>query len=178
MRAHFFSSIAHELRTPLNSVIPILKLVIDIINKSESRSLDIPKILKLLQIVHNSSIHLENVINDALDISRLENNKFEINKSEFDIRDTINIVYDIMKFQIDAKKLQFKLNVKDSVPRTSRNANIIQRESDHGWQPIPCLLQASVSKGSQVSTSCSDGDQNIELPHPNCEGSCPLEALI
>ena len=61
---------------------------------------------------------MENVINDALDISRLENNKFEINKSEFDIRDTINVVYDIMKFQIDAKKLQFKLNVKDSVPRT------------------------------------------------------------
>ena len=86
MRAHFFSSIAHELRTPLNSVIPILKIVLDLIIKSDGHSLDIPKILKFLQIVYNSSIHLENVINDALDISRLENNKFEINKSEFEIR--------------------------------------------------------------------------------------------
>lgn len=54
----------------------------------ERQNLDLPRILKLVQIVHNSSIHLENVINDALDISRLENNKFEINKSVFAIRDT------------------------------------------------------------------------------------------
>ena len=60
---------------------------------------------------------MENVINDALDISRLENNKFEINKSKFAIRDTILVVYDIMKFQIDAKKLKFILIIKDTVPK-------------------------------------------------------------
>ena len=61
MRAQFFSSIAHELRTPLNSIIPILKLVID-------------------------------------------------------IRQAANEVYDIMKFQLDAKKLNFKLSIHHSVP--------------------------------------------------------------
>ena len=116
MRTHFFSSIAHELRTPLNSVIPILKLVLNQIKSSNRQTLDIPKVLRLLEIVHNSSIHLENVINDALDISRLENDKFEINKSPFEIRSMIAVVYDIMKFQIDAKGLQFKLNIKDNVP--------------------------------------------------------------
>ena len=88
MRAQFFSSIAHELRTPLNSIIPILKIILGILINGEIQNLDIPRILKLVQIVHNSSIHLENVINDALDISRLENNKFEINKSVFAIRET------------------------------------------------------------------------------------------
>ena len=84
MRAQFFSSVAHELRTPLNSIIPILKIILTILLNSDKP--DIPRILKLVMIVHNSSIHLENVINDALDISRLENNKFEINKSLFAIR--------------------------------------------------------------------------------------------
>lgn len=91
MRAQFFSSIAHELRTPLNSIIPILKLVLGmLINlNGDLRSLDLPKIMKFVQIVHNSSIHLENVINDALDISRLENNKFEIHKTPFVIREIV-----------------------------------------------------------------------------------------
>ena len=91
MRAQFFSSIAHELRTPLNSIIPILKLVLGmLINlNGDLRSLDLPKIMKFVQIVHNSSIHLENVFNDALDISRLENNKFEIHKTPFAIREIV-----------------------------------------------------------------------------------------
>ena len=72
MRAQFFSSIAHELRTPLNSIIPILKLVLGmLINlNGDLRSLDLPKIMKFVQIVHNSSIHLENVINDAFRLFR------------------------------------------------------------------------------------------------------------
>ena len=78
------------MRTPLNSIIPILKILLGLIlsrvNGGAAHEIDIPRILKLVQIVHNSSIHLENVINDTLDISRLENNKFEINKSLFDIR--------------------------------------------------------------------------------------------
>jgi signal transduction histidine kinase len=36
------------------------------------------RVMQYLKIVHNSSIHLENVIEDALDISRLENNKFSL----------------------------------------------------------------------------------------------------
>lgn len=117
MRAQFFSSIAHELRTPLNSMIPILKLVLEQILRSRNNgNLDIPSILKHLQIAHNSSIHLENVINDALDITRLENNKFEIYKSQFNVRETVQEVYDIMKFQVDAKGLLFRLKIEEKVP--------------------------------------------------------------
>ena len=51
--------------------------------KNRNGNLNIASILKFLSIVNNSSIHLENVINDAFDISRLENHKFEIFKSKF-----------------------------------------------------------------------------------------------
>ena len=118
MRAQFFSSIAHELRTPLNSMIPILKLILEILILAKNTGkLDIPRTLKLVQIVHNSSIHLENVVSDALDISRLENGKFEIFKKEFKIRECLQEVYDIMKFQIDAKSLEFKLSIQQLVPQ-------------------------------------------------------------
>ena len=48
--------------------------------------IDMAFLQRLVQIVHNSSIHLEHVIDDALDMSRLENNKFEIFKASCDFR--------------------------------------------------------------------------------------------
>lgn len=48
--------------------------------------------MRLLRVVINGSTHLESVINDALDITRLENNKFEIHKEAFKIRDMLQDV--------------------------------------------------------------------------------------
>jgi signal transduction histidine kinase len=56
------------------------------------------KIEKLVLIAQNSALHLESVIEDALDISRLENNKFTLFYDSFDIRAVCNEVADIMKF--------------------------------------------------------------------------------
>ena len=112
MRATFFSSVAHELRTPLNSIIPILKMVLDMLADNPFKD----KFLNLLKVVLNSAIHLEMVIEDALDITRLENNKFIIVKEFFDIRRAVKDVCDIMEFQIEGKKLKLELTISDSVP--------------------------------------------------------------
>jgi len=98
MKATFFSSVAHELRTPLNSIIPMLKLILDTIIPCFNNILEVEKLTKLLKIILNSSIHLQNVIEDALDLSRLENNNFTLNKQDFNLRRSINEVVDIMKF--------------------------------------------------------------------------------
>lgn len=111
MRATFFSSVAHELRTPLNSIIPILKLIIDMLP-----TIDKERLTNFMQVVLNSSLHLQSVIEDALDISRLENNKFTLFKEPFDLRLAITEVCDIMRFQITQKKLGFSFYIEDSVP--------------------------------------------------------------
>ncbi|TNV82825.1 hypothetical protein FGO68_gene15916 [Halteria grandinella] len=118
MRASFFSSVAHELRTPLNSIIPIINLMTQILvntsdgggtNKSE-------RVQKLLRIVRNSSLHLQSVIEDALDISRLENNKFQIFKECFAIRQVVAEVSDIMSFQMEQKGITQIVQVSANVP--------------------------------------------------------------
>lgn len=76
----FFSSVAHELRTPLNSIIPMTRMLRENLKSDE-------KSQKYLQIIMNSSLHLQNVIEDALDMSRIENNKFEIQNDFYDIRE-------------------------------------------------------------------------------------------
>lgn len=52
-----------------------------------------------MYIIHNSSLHLQNVIEDALDLSRIENNQFEIDLEFFDIRKVVEGVVSIMNFQ-------------------------------------------------------------------------------
>ena len=93
MRAMYFSSIAHELRTPLNSIIPIIRMILT----NFRQSID-DRVENYLKIVLNSSLHLENVIEDALDMSRIENGKFEIINELFDIRKTLNEVCEVMEF--------------------------------------------------------------------------------
>ena len=76
-------------------------MVLDI--SGESLTSDHAK--ELIRVVLNSALHLENVIQDALDVSRLENNKFNLFKEYFIIRDAVNEVCEIMEFQFNQKKL-------------------------------------------------------------------------
>lgn len=87
MRNTFFSSVAHELRTPLNSIIPIVRLILLLLS---SGKFTVGMIESNLKVVLNSSLHLESLVEDALDLSRLENNKFTINKESFDLRTAIS----------------------------------------------------------------------------------------
>lgn len=90
MKSMFFSSIAHELRTPLNTILPMTQKL-----KSMVRD---EKVQKYLTIIYNSSYHLMNVIEDALDMSRIENHKFDIHPENVDMRKVIDEVVQVMDF--------------------------------------------------------------------------------
>ena len=111
MRSMFFSSVAHELRTPLNSIIPIIKMILESPNFNLTAQLR-----KNLRIVLNSALHLQSVIEDALDMSRIENNKFTILKEMFNVREAVEEVCEIMAFQVESKKLQALVEISDEVP--------------------------------------------------------------
>jgi signal transduction histidine kinase len=93
IRSMFFSSIAHELRTPLNSIIPLGTRLKNHISSETGH--------KYLKIIMNSAHHLSNLVEDALDMSRIENHKFEINYQEFNVRTIIQDIIDIMEFQVE-----------------------------------------------------------------------------
>ena len=112
IREMFFSSVAHELRTPLNSIIPVIRMIIDFY----SSELD-EKFQGYMQIIYNSSMHLLNVIEDALDMSRIENKKFTIILEFMDIREAVKEVPDIMRFQVESKKLSLDVMIDDNVPK-------------------------------------------------------------
>ena len=95
IKAQFFSSVAHELRTPLNTVKPITFLLMQTLPRNIP---DYERYFQYLRIVYNSSIHIENVIEDALDISRLENNKFSLNLQEEELSQILKEIQEVMEF--------------------------------------------------------------------------------
>ena len=111
MRGLFLSSVAHELRTPLNSIIPILRMMLETMKGEISE-----RAYNYLKVILNSALHLESVIEDALDVSRLENNKFSIFKQMFNLKSAIEEVCDIMRFELQQKGLGLKIKISDNVP--------------------------------------------------------------
>jgi two-component system sensor histidine kinase/response regulator len=81
IRSLFFSSVAHELRTPLNTIIPMAGCLYPHVNTDKGRF--------LLKIITNASKHLQHVVEDALDMSRIENNKFQINLEKFNLKEVL-----------------------------------------------------------------------------------------
>jgi signal transduction histidine kinase len=81
---------AHELRTPLNTVIPMSGQLKKYVKDQRGQL--------LLKTIINSSIHLANVMEDTLDMSRVANDKFKMNLAYCNIRDVLKEVEDIMDF--------------------------------------------------------------------------------
>ena len=76
-----------------------------------------PRVKNYLEIILNSAYHLQNVIEDALDMSRLENNKFQIFNELFDVRKAVEDVCNIMRFQLTSKDLDLRIVIQPSVPK-------------------------------------------------------------
>ncbi len=104
----FLANMSHEIRTPINGIIGLAHLL-----KNTELSDDQKEFVKLLEV---SSQSLLGVINDILDISKIEAGKFKIVKAETNIRDLVQSVVDLMKFKADEKNVKLVLEIDDMVP--------------------------------------------------------------
>lgn len=102
-KSNFLSTMSHELRTPLNSVIGIAGLLIsDNANSKQKEQLDVLKF---------SAEGLLTLINDILDINKLESGKFELENAPFDLERLLNGIVQGMMFKVEEKKLKLNLQI-------------------------------------------------------------------
>ncbi|NIJ54051.1 response regulator [Dyadobacter arcticus] len=104
----FLANMSHEIRTPLNGIIGLGNLL-------AATQLDNSQ-KELIEMLRQSSGSLLNILNDILDISKIDEGKFSIIPSSTDLRVLGKGIIDLMKFKADEKKLGFELVVMDSVP--------------------------------------------------------------
>jgi signal transduction histidine kinase/CheY-like chemotaxis protein len=102
---NFIAKMSHEMRTPLNGIIGMAKLM--------SKTALEEKQKNYLDIISDQSNVLLNLINDILDISKIQTEDFNIVDFPFNLEDTINTVLKSQKFQADQKGIRLKY-LKDS----------------------------------------------------------------
>jgi len=104
----FLANVSHDLRTPLNSIIGFSELI------SENELSEKNK--QYLNIIKSSCSDLMAIINDLLDISKIEANKIDLNLTPINIKNFINNIYLYYYGQIKAKNLDLIINIQKKIP--------------------------------------------------------------
>ncbi|PWR70251.1 ATP-binding protein [Methanospirillum lacunae] len=109
----FLANMSHELRTPLNAVLGFSNLMRNDINTSPDQRIT-------LDIISRSGEHLLNLINDILDMSKIEAGGIVTDISPFDLGGMVNDVLDLMHVRADEKKIILSLDQTSDFPRFIR----------------------------------------------------------
>ena len=107
-KTSFLSNMSHEMRTPMNAIIGMTGIA--------SASDDIEKKDYCLQKINDASKHLLGVINDVLDMSKIEANKLELSYSEFNFEKMLMNVSNVTSFLINDKGQTFYIKIDETVP--------------------------------------------------------------
>ena len=121
LRSVFLASISHELRTPLTSIIGFTRMIlqgrIGEINEEQE---------KQLNIIMNSANHLQELINDIIDLSRIEADKLDIRKERFDLIEEFMKLREIFLVAAENKGLDIYMDVPENLPIVNDKKRINQ----------------------------------------------------
>ena len=95
-KSRFLANMSHELRTPLNAIMGFADIMKQrLFGPMPDRYGDYP------ELIHESGAHLLELINDVLDMSKIEAARYELNLEEFDVREALNATLRLMRGQAD-----------------------------------------------------------------------------
>ena len=108
-KSNFLATMSHEIRTPLNAILGItdIKLQDDFLNQD---------VRDALFKIHNSGQLLLGIINDILDLSKIEAGKMELVPTKYQVAGMINDVVQLYRLRYEYKPIDFRLHVDENIP--------------------------------------------------------------
>lgn len=107
-KSDLIAQVSHEIRTPMNGIIGTSQLLEPHLKDEEAHHLN--------EVIFHSGTTLLTIINDLLDLSRLETGRIQLRPEPVDLRRMLNQVFTILSSQIQQKQLNHELFVSDEVP--------------------------------------------------------------
>ena len=109
-KSRFLANMSHELRTPLNAILGFSQLM------SRDPSITAPQ-QESLDIINHSGEHLLNLINDVLEMSKIEAGKITLNNTQFDLHRLLQTIQGMFKIKAETKGLWFQFLLADNLPQ-------------------------------------------------------------
>jgi signal transduction histidine kinase/CheY-like chemotaxis protein len=109
-KSEFLINMSHELRTPMNAILGLSTILIQDDTVTERQK-------KFLVTLHSSAEALLNLINDMLDISKIETNKVILDRIEFNLEELVNNIGEMVAIKIKEKGLKLNINYDHSLPK-------------------------------------------------------------
>lgn len=103
-KSHFLSNMSHDIRTPMNAIIGFSVLL-------AKDAENVEKVREYTRKISSSGQHLLSLINDVLDMSKIESGKTSLNITEFSLPEMLEELYTILQPQAKAKKQTFEVHV-------------------------------------------------------------------
>ncbi len=147
LKSMFIASMSHELRTPLNSIIGFSSIL-----KDEWLGPVSPEQKENLSTIQRSGKHLLNLINDVIDVSKIEAGRIEVRLEEFDLYDLLKEAIQYVDNDIRDKGLQLELNIQHHDLRTDRR-RLLQCVLNMLSNAVKFTDQGSISLTSTVETA-------------------------
>lgn len=154
-KSEFLANMSHELRTPLNSVLILANLLKE--NKTNNLT---EKQTEYARIIHKSGTDLLNLINDILDLSKIEAGKIDFNFEDVRVADLGRDMEELFKVLANEKEIQLQIDIDKKVPERiktdiQRLEQIIKNLMSNAFKFTP--------KGGQITLSFSMRSNEIAI---------------
>jgi two-component system, sensor histidine kinase len=109
-KSQFLSNMSHEIRTPLNAILGFVEILY-LEEEDEIKA-------KKLNIINMSGKHLLSLINNILDLSKIEAKKIKFEKNNFSLKNALFSIRDTLLIQAEEKNINFNVNIDKNVPES------------------------------------------------------------
>jgi CheY-like chemotaxis protein/two-component sensor histidine kinase len=162
-KTDFLSKVSHEIRTPLNGVLGMSEEALESLEQKNYK-----KAIEALTTLRTSGDYLMSIINNVLDMSKIEKGKMPINYSNFNLNDLIDEIVEVLSGQIKSKNIDFKkiinfdtLNINTDRIKLSQIlmnilSNSIKYTNNGGHITFSCLAYNMSDKKIKLNIEVSD----------------------
>ena len=147
--SRFFANMSHELRTPLNAILGYGEMLAE-----DCEDLGYDDLLPDLKKITSAGTHLLSLINNILDISKIESGKMELYITSFEVEDVVDVIKDISAPLVSKNNNAFQCNIQDGIGAMRQDETKLRQ----------CLsnLLSNAAKFTEAGTVTLEVDASLE----------------